>query len=137
MSRLDNLRRLTDEGDFTDEQRQVLRRVGEVFNFHTEQIINTVNGNLDYDNIRSGIATFDITVDSSGLPLAKTQFRSVEGATGSTVVSALNQTNSAIYPESGPFVTFVSNGGGIYEVKHVTGLQSGQKYRLKLEMKIE
>ena len=135
MSRLDNLRRLTEDGEFTDEQRQVIQKVAEVFNFHVEQIINVVNGNLDFTNLTSKLVQFDITVGANGVPIAKTSFRSNIGAVGSQVISAVNQVNSAIFPASAPFVTFSPLGNGIYEVKHVTGLQSGQKYTIiaKLE----
>jgi len=135
MSKLDNLRRLTEDGEFTDEQRQVIQKVAEVFNFHMEQIINIVNGNLDFENLRSKLVQFDVTVGANGIPIAKTNFRSEIGAIGCQVISAVNQVNSAVYPSGAPFITFSPVGNGIYQVKHITGLQSGQKYRIiaKLE----
>ncbi len=135
MSKADNLRRLTEDGEFTDEQRQVIRKVAEVFNFHVEQIINILNGNLDFENLKTKLVQFDVTVSSTGVPIAKTSFRSSVGSLGCSVISAVNQVNSAIYPTSTPFISFSPVGNGIYDVKHVSGLQSGQKYRIiaKLE----
>lgn len=130
MSKADNLRRLTSDGEFTEEQIQVIERVAEVFNFHTEQIINIINGNLDFTNLRAKLVQFDVTVSSTGVPIAKTSFRADIGSIGAVIISAKNQDNGAIYPSGAPFMTFSPVGTGIYDVKHVTGLQSGQKYRI-------
>ena len=134
MSKLDNLRRLTEDGEFNEEQRQVINKIAGVFNFHIEQIINVVNGNLDFDNLRSKLVQFDVTLDSNGLPIAKTQFTSNIGALGSEVISAKNQTNIAVFPSGAPFVTFTPIGTGLYDVNHVTGLQAGQKYRIIVKL---
>lgn len=134
MSQLDNLRRLTEEGNFNDEQRQVIGYIASSFNHHIEQIINVVNGNLDFTNLKSKLVQFEVTVDSNGVPTTKTQFRSSVGAIGSQTISALNLTNAAIYPTSAPFVTFSSLGTGGYEIKHVAGLQANNKYQIILKL---
>lgn len=136
MSTLDNLRRITPDNISNSEIRQAVSQIAEPINFHLEQIINTVNGNLDYDNIRSKLVQVDVTVGANGVPLAKTQFRTVAGVVGTAVISAKNQNNSAIFPTGAPFITIQATSSEIYEIKHVTGLQAGQKYRLIFEVKV-
>ena len=132
--RADNLRRVTGEG-MDDSQRQVVERIGETVNFHLEQLINIINGNIAYDNTRTELITIDVTTDANGVPLSQTRFVASIGAIGCVVISAKNQNNSAIFPQSAPFVTFSVVGNGVYQIKHVTGLQANQKYRLILELK--
>lgn len=134
MSRLDNLRRLTADGQFSDEQRQVIEKVAEVFNFHMEQVVNVVNGNLDFDNLKSKLVQFDVTVDSSGVPISTTNFTQAVGAIGGQVISAINTTSSVLFPTSAPFVTFSATGRGVYTIKHVSGLQANNTYRIILKL---
>lgn len=134
MSRLDNLRRLTEDGQFSDEQRQVIQKVAEVFNFHVEQIINVVNGNLDFTNLKSNITYVNVTVDANGTPIQQTDFTSTGGAIGCQVIAAQNRDSTTTYPTSTPFVTFSPVGNGVYRVRNVTGIQAGQRYRLTLKL---
>lgn len=134
MSRLDNLRRLTEDGQFNEEQRQVIQKVAEVFNFHMEQVINVVNGNLDFENLKSNIAYVNVTVDTNGTPIQQTEFTSIGGAIGCQVISAQNLDNTVGYPSTAPFVSFTHRGSGVYRINNVTGLISGQKYRLTLKL---
>jgi len=133
MGQIDNTRRINVD-DFEKDHRKTVAKIAELYNFSTEQLTDTLNGNIDYDNLAKSTTTIEVTVGSSGIPITSTKFTGLEQLKGITVLRADNLTNIASYPTSAPFITFSAISGDLYEIKHITGLTSGHKYNLFIEL---
>lgn len=133
MARLDNVKRIIVE-DFPEEDQETIERLAQTLNFFMEQVVNTVNGNLDFENLNRELKTLEVTVDANGVPIQTTKFSTESTIQGLMVVSATNFTNTAVVPTSQPFVSFVTNSNSLATITRVFGLQANNKYRLTLEL---
>lgn len=133
MAKVDNLRRLTLEG-LDEDQRAIVERISNITNFHLEQIINTLNGNVDEENSFKDFRTIEVTVDANGTPINITDFRSVTGVKGISVIRATNITTPTNFPTSQPFISFSAIRGEVYRVLNITGLRANEKFQLLIEL---
>jgi hypothetical protein len=130
---IDSVKRIkTDE--FKSEDRDVAERIGNVYNFFAEQVTNILNGNLDEFNLGRPIITLTVTTNAAGIPVQQTRFSSKIGLKGTKVIRAVNTTNSVNFLQSGPFITYSSQGNGIYSVNNITGLNPSETYQLTIEL---
>jgi archaellum component FlaF (FlaF/FlaG flagellin family) len=120
--------------DFPPEQQQTVERLADIYNFFVDNVANVVNGNISYDNYNKKLVTLQVTVDSTGKPSQTLKFSSSTGAIGSVVISAKNLTNTAIYPNSLPFISFTAGGTGIYTINNIAGLPANNKFELTFEL---
>lgn len=134
MSRLDNVQRILPE-DYPEDDRETVTQLASILNYFMTQVVDTVNGRLDYENMNKDSITFDVTVDASGNPTQTLNFRAESGVIGTMVINARNLTNTSVYPTSQPFVSFSPlQQSGLYKVNNITGLQANNKYRITLEV---
>lgn len=133
MALLDNVRRIIIE-DYAEEERSLVGKLAGTLNHFMEQVVTTVNGNLDFDNLNRQIQFFEVTVDSTGKPNTVTKFSGKRGAKGISVINVENLTNVNIFPNNHPFVSFATIGEGIYAVRKITGLPSANKFRITIEI---
>lgn len=133
--KLDNVKRIVTE-DFSKDDQELASRIGTVLNSFMEQVVNTVNGNISIENMdREFVTLTKVNVNSSGVPFQKIQFSSTKSSYEShNVIHVINTTNPSKLLNSRPYVTFASQGNGLYTVRHVTGLVSGDEYTIKLEL---
>lgn len=120
--------------EFEEQERNLVQKLAPPLNFFMEQVTNTINGRLDFDNINRQPIVITVNVGADGRPIRQTQFSAAQGLRGVSVLRAVNTTNSVNFPTGAPFVSFSSNGQGIYTIQHVTGLRPGQNYNLTLEL---
>ena len=130
---IDSVKRINVE-EFKDEDKEVAERIGNVYNYFAEQVTNTINGRLDFENLDRNLVQLNVIVDANGLPVTQTRFSSNIGVTGTNIVRADNLTNSTSYPSSAPFITYTASGDGFYTVNHITGLVPNNRYRLVVEL---
>jgi len=130
---IDSVKRIKVD-EFKDEDKEVAERIGNIYNFFAEQVTNVLNGNLDELNLGRPIITLNITTDSTGAPIRQTRFSASTGLRGTKVIRAVNTTNRINYLQSSPFISFTSQGTGVYTVDNVTGLNVGEEYQLTLEL---
>ena len=130
---IDTVKRITTE-EFKPEDREVAERIGNIYNFFAEQVTNVLNGNIDFANLRRSLLTIDVTVAANGTPIQTTQFNNSVGLQGTKVINAVNLTNRVNFLESTPFISFTSQGTGLYTIDNITGLNAGQSYRLTIEL---
>ena len=85
------------------------------------------------DNILCTVKELDITAKPDGTPTTTSIIQlDISGRIdGVIVISAINQTNSGVYPTSGVFVSWVQTQNGIL-INNITGLPSGQKFKVKM-----
>lgn len=129
--KLNNTRQIRAE-DFSDEYNQLVSQLGSILNSFMQEVVELSDGRIDFENKVETIKTFEITVDSNGIPL-QAPFK-VNGdksnIRGMTVIRAFNLTNPTGYPTSQPFINFVPIGGTLFQVQSVTGLLPNNKYQL-------
>lgn len=130
---IDTVKRINID-EFKKEDREVAEKIGNVYNYFAEQVTNAINGNLDYDNINKQVITLTLQVGSDGKPSQTTQFSTNTGVIGTTVLRAVNNTNTAGYVTGQPFISYTASGDGLYTINHITGLTVGNEYTLTIEL---
>ena len=135
MGRLDNIKRIIKE-DFAPEYHDMIGRLAYILNSFMEQVEGEVNGNLDQDNLASDVVEYTVTVDSNGFPVGNNLVRSnVSRAKGTTVIKATNLTNTGVYPEGQPHISFtLDTNSFLIKVLHISNLQAGNKYQLVIKV---
>lgn len=135
MSQIDTPRRLKLD-EISQENRDDFRVMAELYNYFIEQVTNTINGNIDVDNLDRELIFVEVTVDANGNPILGGTFAASTGITGTKVLSAVNLTNTTAYPTSCPFITFtaLNTGQGLYRIQNITGLPANNKFRLFVEL---
>lgn len=134
MAQIDNLRRIIAE-DFSEEDRQLVSKLGSNLNQFMEQVYEAFQGNIDFSNTNEELSDYEVVVNGSGIPTTTGKFKSdLRRIEGVQVVRATNLTTTGTYPTSAPFLSFTPEGGGIYKVDNISGLSSGDRWRLKLRL---
>lgn len=133
MPRIDNVKRLNAD-DFPVDSQETVARIAEIYNFFAEQVTNTLNGEIDFDNLNRAFLQLDVNVDSNGNPVNATRFSNNVGLLGIKVINAVNLTNRVIYPTGTPFISFTASGTGVYTINNITNLKANNNYRLSLEL---
>lgn len=133
MAKLPSYKRII-TSDYSEEDRPMIEQLGGSVNDAFNQVFFTLNGRVDLrNNLFCSVRDVDVTLDANGLPINRTTFglNSTTQVIGCIVISAINQTNSAIYPTSAPFISFSQLDNSIL-INHITGLQAGMRYTLRI-----
>jgi len=99
-----------------------------------EVLYNALNKEITLrDNIKCTVRDITVVVDANGTPRQNSTFLldtsgRVEGC---IVISALNVTNSSVYPTGGIFLSFTQNTTSVI-INNITGLQPNQSYSLRI-----
>ncbi len=133
MSTIDTPKRIIVD-EYPQEDRETIEKLAIPLNYFMEQVTNTINGRLDFENLNRQAVVITVVTDGTGAPIRQTQFSANNGLLGINVLRAVNTRNPVNFPLNAPFVSFSSNGQGIYTIQHVTGLRSGEDYQLTLEL---
>lgn len=134
MPKLSDIRRIIPE-DFKDDERDLVEKISGSYNDFADEVYQTMNGQLDFDNLARSKSTIDITFTSSGVPTG-----SVNIATNLTYVSMVligriqNVTNPTLRLTIPPFISWTYVGNGIVKIDYGLGFVAGNKYRLTLEI---
>ena len=120
--------------DYPQEDRKFVEKMAAPINDGFNELYFATNGRLSVqENLFCTVKLIDVTVDASGIPVNSTTFSldKQAGVLGIQVISAVNQTNTAIYPTGQPFISFTPISSGIL-INHVSGLQANQRYSIRL-----
>jgi hypothetical protein len=121
--------------DFDSNSQDLINKIAFIYNSFCDEVFQTLNNGVDYNNLNRQISQVTISIDSSGAlvnpPSIKLNLKTK--VLGINVISATNQVNSNTYPVSTPFVSWTLN-AGILNISNVSGLQNGSKYTLTLEL---
>ena len=132
--KLKSYRRLNTQ-DYQDEDKKLVEQISSPINNAFNELYFTLNGRVSLrDNLFCTVKDVDITVDSNGTPRITTSFtldKESSQVIGVNVLAAFNQTNSAIYPTSAPWISWAQNGNSVI-VNNITGLQAGQRYLVRV-----
>ena len=133
MPKIDTVKRITTD-EFSDEDQEVAERIGNIYNYFAEQVTNVLNGGIDSENTGRPIIQLSAVVDANGTPVRQIKFTSNAGLKGIKVINAVNRTNRVNYVENHPFISFLSQGTGVYTIENIKGLITAQDYLLTLEL---
>lgn len=130
---MDSVRRIRVE-DYPEESRATISALAPILNSFMEQVVNIMDGNIDYENLRRDLVTVDVTT-VNGVPTELTRVKiNITGRqVGTDCIRAQNLSNTGDYPEAQPFISFTTT-GNLMTINHVSGLQDNVKYRLTIEV---
>jgi hypothetical protein len=127
MPQLDNIRRILKE-DYPKKYHDVIDKLAFTLNRFMDQVVGTMNGNIDFDNLNQEVTTFSMTVDSSGTPVGNNLFKVTQtNVAGFIVISAVNRTDGSLFPTSTPFIS-ATRSKLVVKVNNISGLQADNKY---------
>lgn len=132
MARIPDFRRI-DKADFDKDIQDSIDKLAFPLNSFMEQTRTALQGNLDFTNINQQIISLTVTVDATGIPTQKTQYRSTlkSKVAGNICIAAFNVTNPTHFPTTAPFISFNIN-ENIITILNITGLQANEKYQLSI-----
>lgn len=133
MSTIQSFKRINQE-DFEEKDRALADSIGGSVNVFAQEVIDAFNKNISVDdNLKMEYKDLDVSVDASGVPTQKLQFKtSITGKIrGIVVIKVDNLTTPTSYATSTPFVSF-SQKDTLLTVNNITSLLINNKYRLTL-----
>lgn len=133
MPLLDNVRRINSD-EYPEETRNTVDQLANTLNFFMEDVVNILNGRVDFANLNRELLTLTITVNNQGVPITESKFSSQLNVAGTKIIRAENLDNNAVFPTTAPFISYRNTGTGIYVINNISGLQPGNKYRLVIEI---
>ena len=132
MPRLNNVRRINPQ-DFSEDNQADIQRLGYILNSFMQEVVDTLNGNVDYDNLSQNLVTFDIEVDSNGKPIGTDKINvNKVNPQGILVVRVINKSNISLLPDVSPFIFYTPNGTNLITIDKIIGLSPNNKYQLSI-----
>jgi len=131
MSEIKNVRKILAQ-DYDEEYREPIGKMAEILNSFMVDVTNTMNGNVDFENLNQQYKVFKITVDASGNATTGNKIRLDRryNVIGTTCIRARNLT-SGDYPQGTPFVSWTVN-NYIMTINNITNLQADETYELSI-----
>lgn len=121
--------------DFDSDSQDLINKIAFIYNPFADEVFQTLDRGVDYNNLNRQIAQVSITMDASGnivnAPSIKTTLKTK--VLGINVINAINQVNTSTYPTSAPFINWTLS-GGLLNIMNVSGLQNDSTYILTLEL---
>jgi hypothetical protein len=128
--KLNNITQIRSE-DYEDEFQDLVSRMGGTLNSFMQEVVELADKRINFDNKEESLLSFEVTVASSGTPdVTRVNTRKIGNISGCQVINAINLTNASGYATSQPFISFQPIGNGFIQINNITGLRSGDKYRL-------
>jgi hypothetical protein len=135
MGQMRNIRRLTIESFQDSENKEFVERFAPIYDELLDELTSILNGNIDDENVNGETISVSLIVDSTGRPVQTVKFTAETGLVGTRVINQQNLTNTTRYPNSGVNISWTASGTGSYTINHITGLTSGDKWKLTIELK--
>jgi hypothetical protein len=122
--------------DFTEEQQALVEKLADSLNIGIDSVYLALANRLTFtDNFSATQKSFQVTVNSLGIPVAPIGFRLNTNSnvtpriTGSQVIVANNLTNPLVFPTATPFLSYTQNGTSV-NINHIAGLPAGYNFEL-------
>lgn len=132
--KLSSFRRIITQ-DYDKQFQSLIENLGSNINDAFNGVYQALNKRLTFnDNIACTVRDVQITVDSSGSPTAVTTFSlDVQNTPviGVLVLSVQNLENTAAYPLSSPFISYIQVNNAV-RINNITGLEPNVLYRIKV-----
>ena len=122
--------------DFSEDEQALVEKLAVSLNIGIDNVYLALANRLTFaDNFSATQKTFEVTVNSEGIPTTAVGFKLNTNTnvqpriTGAQVIFAQNLTNSSSYPSATPFLSYTQN-STIVNINHVAGLQANNLYEL-------
>ena len=121
--------------DFDQDDQALISKIAFVYNVFADEVYNTLNKNIDYDNLNRQFVTISVSIDNTGKLINPPQIKTLLNGRvrGLNVLNAINLIDSSIYPTTAPFISWTIN-SDILTILNITGLQNNSQYSLSLEL---
>ncbi len=136
MPKISNIRRIIPEDVDKDATPvEIVETIAGSYNDFADELLEVINGGLDFENLSRRKITLDISFNSSGIPLGNAVVN-----TGLSFVSILyigkiqNVTSPASRITQVPYLDWTYQGGGFLKINYGVGFTAGVKYKLTLEL---
>lgn len=136
MPKISNIRRIIPEDVDKDATPvEIVETIAGSYNDFADELLEVINGGLDFENLSRRKITLDISFNSSGIPLGNAVVN-----TGLSFVSILyigkiqNVTSPASRITQVPYLDWTYQGGGFLKINYGVGFTAGAKYKLTLEL---
>lgn len=133
MPKLTSYKRIN-TGDFDEEYQKLIEKLAAPINYSFNELYFALNGRLDLrSNFASGFKEFDVIVDATGRPVNTTIVGLSAGGPilGLSVIGAVNQSNTSVYPTGQPFISYTQVENGVL-INNITGLQPNNRYTIRV-----
>lgn len=127
--KLNNVSQIRSE-DFDAEYEQLISRLGFILNSFMQEVVELSDKRVNFDNKEENLISFEVTIDSNGLPNQTNVNVRKSSVNGCQVINAINLTNRTGYPTSQPYISFDPQGNGFIKVNNITGLLPNNRYLL-------
>jgi hypothetical protein len=130
--KLNNANQIKSE-DYDKEYSNLVDQLAETINPFMQEVVELADDRIDFENRVEVLKTFDITVDSAGIPVLNDKIATGKGSSGirgMQVISSFNLTVTAGYPTSQPYINYTVLAGGFARINTITGLLANNKYKL-------
>lgn len=131
MARLDNVKRIIKE-DYDQKYHDIISKLSFTLNSFMEQVVNQVNGNLDFTNLKQEVIDYKVTVGASGVPTTGNQIRiGFPKASGVQAIAYANENGTNATLTGGVSVVFTNTSTNLIRIDQITGLVAGVVYNLR------
>ena len=129
MANIGDIKRLQTQ-DFPKDQQDLVSKLAYAINPFMENVVGAFSNAIDFTNLNQQIASFSITVDSTGKPIASTSIKYTlkTSLQGCVVISAMNSTDSTPLT-SAPFISYSVSSNQV-GISSITGLVANKKYNI-------
>jgi hypothetical protein len=132
MTKISNPRRVRSE-DFPKDSTSIVEPLGAILNPFMDEVVDIINGRVDFDNLKMELVQYETSVDSDGVPINTDKLRlSYTSIWGLIVINSENKTNIGTYPTSTPSLNYSLDGTNVITIKKINGLQADNKYLLTI-----
>lgn len=118
--------------DYPSEQQALVDKLSETINNGFEVVYNAMSRNVNLgDNVACTVKILTVKVDSSGTPSSSLSFKidTVGQIKGIQVIKAENLTDSSIYVDSTPFLSYTQDNTTV-TVNNIKGLPANNTFSL-------
>lgn len=132
MTQVPDFKRINTE-DFKSEERQLIEKLANILNLFNEQLVTLLTKNIDFTNLKQELKDIEIIVNSNGIPTVSSGFKNNLNSKikGVICIRSQNLTNTSSYPTGAIIMAFEEVNNSVL-IKHVTGLQANNKYKLTI-----
>lgn len=118
--------------DYPADEQDLISKLSTPINNSFQVIFQATSNNISLsDNIFCTVKQITVSVDSSGNPTAAASFQiqTTGIIQGITVLRAVNQTSTQVFPTSQPFISYSQN-STLINITNIAGLPTGNSFLL-------
>ena len=132
MGQLTDIKRILTE-DFPSENKELIEKLALNLNNFMDEVINTINGNIDFTNLTRQYKSITVTVDSNGNVIRGNKYiiDFTDTIKGINVIKCTNKDN--LLPDGSPFITYSQSDKNLI-VSNIKGLPANKEFTLFIEL---